>query len=80
MDDAVLYLLQALYFEDPLQTSAAIYRLDILTRYFDKIGTNVAEDMADRQDKLFEEIERISWLKDGLQTWETQNIDLLRRK
>ena len=77
MDDAVLYMLQAAYISDPLRLNAATYRMDILMRHFDSIIANVDQDMTDRQNKLADEVEKISQTKDGLKTWAAQNIDLL---
>lgn len=79
MDEAVLYTLQAAYLNDPLRLNAATYRMDILMRHFDGIIANVDQDMTDRQNKLTEEIVKISQTKDGLKTWASQNIDLLNQ-
>lgn len=78
MDEAVLYSLQAAYLSDPLRLDSAAYRMDILTRRFDKIIASVDQDMSDRETKLAEEIGLIQQTNSGLKNWVAQNVDKLK--
>ena len=77
MNEAVLYTLQAVALNDPLRIDAAQYRMDILTRHFDKIIGSVDQDMSDRESKLEQEISKIQTTSNGLKDWVTQNIGQL---
>ncbi|MEA4890709.1 MAG: hypothetical protein VB070_14725 [Clostridiaceae bacterium] len=77
MNEAVLYTLQAVALNDPLRIDAAQYRMDILTRHFDKIIGSVDQDMSDRESKLSQEIAKIQTTSNGLKDWVGQNVKQL---
>jgi hypothetical protein len=77
-NDSVLYLLQAIALDDPLRMDAAEYRLGILMRRLEKVGTGLEQDLLDRQKKLVDDAKSIQKTNDGLRQWLQSNIDKLR--
>ncbi len=74
MNDAVLYMLEAAYYADPLQLDAAGYRMEILGRRLDATLTGIDADMTERESALTDALKKIQSDEKALSEWVDENL------